>query len=121
MGQAPKSIWGMLVAAAVAAAAFTIIIWKFDPYNSSRLVFGLFFFSFFIMVSGLIIPSLYFYQLKRGLLDITEGLNTILQQSLVISTTITIFFALQTIHVLSWWNGLLILIIAVILSMYFKK
>lgn len=111
----------MLVAAVVAAAAFVIIIWKIDPYNSSKLVFGLFFFSFFIMVIGIIISLLYFYQQKRGMIDIIEGYNSILQQGLVISTTLTIGLALQTIHVLSWWNSLLILIIAVILSMYFKK
>jgi len=121
MGQAPKSIWGMLVSAAVAAIAFGIIIWKFDPYNSSSLVFGLFFFSFFITISGLIIVLLYFYRLKREALDIVEGFNSVLQQGLVVGTTIAIFFLLQTIHVLSWWNSLLILIIAVILSMYFKK
>jgi len=121
MGQTPKSIWGMLAAAAVAAVAFAIIIQEFDPYNSSKLVFGLFFLSFFVMISGLTIASLYFYQLKRGLLDIVEGFNLVLQQGLIISITLTIGFILQTIHVLAWWNGLLILAIAVILSMYFKK
>jgi hypothetical protein len=111
----------MLAAAAVAAVAFAIIVWKIDPYNSSKLVFGLFFLSFFIMTSGIIISLLYLYQRRRGVIDIIEGFNSILQQGLVISATLTIFFVLQTIHVLSWWNGLLILVIAVILSMYFKK
>lgn len=121
MGQTPKSIWGMLLAAMASAVAFSIIIWQIDPYNSSKLVFGLFFFSFFIMLSGITIALMYFYQLRKGILDVAEGFNMVLQQSLVISTTLTIFFILQTIHVLSWWNSLLILVIAVILSMYFKK
>lgn len=121
MGQTPKSIWGMLVAAMVAAVALAIIILKFDPYTSNWIIFGFLFFSFFVLTTGILVPILYFSGLKRQIIDMINWFNFTIRQSLIISITLTILFVLQTFHVLLWWNSLLILVIAVILSMYFKN
>lgn len=121
MNQIPKGLWGTIIAAIIAVFSLILIIWKFDPYNSSSVVFILLFLSFFVVVNGVFIPAVYFYKLRRGVADVTELFSISVRQGLIISIGLTILFILQTLHLLAWWNSLLIVAIAVILDMYFKE
>jgi len=117
----PKVFWVLLSAAGLAAVAIGIIIFKFDPYKSGTLVFALLFVSCFIFLSGLTIPGAYFYDLRKGLIDANNLFWAGVKRGLVLSLTPTIILLLQTLHVLTWWNGLVLLLIAVIVDMYFRK
>lgn len=119
--QVPKALWGMIAAAVIAAAALVLIIGKFDPYVSDWPVFALLFFSVFILVNSLLISAIYFYRLRRGIVDVAELFSVSMRQGLIFGSTITGLFIGQTLHVLTWWNGLLVVAIAVILDMYLKK
>jgi hypothetical protein len=121
MKDMPKVFWWMIGAAVVAAVAVGVIIYKFDPYKSGVLVFALLFISWFVFLSCLTIPGAYFYDLKRRTLEVGDLFWPGLRRGLTISLTLTIVLILQTLHVLTWWNGLLVLLIAVIVDMYFRK
>ncbi|MFA5270141.1 MAG: hypothetical protein WC400_00790 [Patescibacteria group bacterium] len=121
MREMPKVFWVLLSAAVIAAVAVGIIIYKFDPYKSGTLVFALLFVSCFVFLSGLTIPAAYFYDLRRGLIEPHNLFWASVKRGLVIGLTPTIILLLQTLHVLTWWNGLLVLLIAVIVDMYFRK
>ena len=122
MGGVPlvKSLWGMWLAGIIALSAFGIIIWKFDPYNSHWGVFILLFASFLIFWAVVLTTIIYFWYLKRGLLDFSGLFSASLKLGIIGSVALTVFFFLQTIHVLAWWNGLMIAAIAFILALYFK-
>ena len=122
MGGMPlgKNLWGMWLAGIIALAAFGIIIWKFDPYNSHWGVFALLFASFFIFWAVVLISLTYSWYLKQGLLDFSGLFSSSLKLGIIGSVALTIGFLLQTIHVLTWWNGLMVAVIAFILGLYFK-
>lgn len=117
----PKIFWILIGAAGLAAVAIGIIVYKFDPYKSSTIVFALLFVSCFVFLSGLTIPGAYFYDLKRGVIEAHNLFWASVKRGLIISLTPTIILLLQTLHVLTWWNCLLVLLIAVIVDMYFRK
>ena len=122
MGGMPlgKSLLGLWVACVIALAAFSIIIWKFDPYHAHWAVFALLFASWLIFWAGVFTSLIYFWYLKRGLLDFSELFSSSLKLGIIGSVALTAFFFLQTIHTLTWWNGLMIAVIAFILGLYFK-
>ena len=117
----PKVFWVLLGASVVAIIAIGIIIYKFDPYRSGTLVFALLFVSCFVFLSGLTIPGAYFYDLNRGVVEANNLFWAGVKRGLILSLTPTLILILQTLHVLTWWNGLLVLLIAVIVDMYFRK
>lgn len=121
MSYIPKNLWGMVIAVIVAGIAASLIIWNFDPNTSKGVVFGLLFIAVLIFISGITISLYFLYKYKKGVLDVAELMPESIQQGLVLSFVITIFLTLQTLHVLTWWNGLSIIVIAVILNMYFKR
>jgi len=121
MRQISKSLWGMLAAAIIAIVAIFLIIWNFDPNESSWPVFVLLFMAVFILLTSFSISGYYLHQLKKGNLDINELMPGSIKQGLILGTVLAIFLILQTLHVLTWLNGLSIIVIAVILSMYFKR
>lgn len=122
MGGVPlvKSLWGLWIACAIAAVAFGIIIGKFDPYHAHWGVFVLLFASFLIFWAGIFITLIYFWYLKQGLLDFSGLFSSSLKLGIISSVALTVFFLLQTIHVLTWWNGLMVAVLAFILGLYFK-
>jgi len=121
MSYIPKSLWGMIMAAVVAGTAVILIIWNFNPNETSGVVFILLFIAMLIFISGITIPVYFLYKYKKGILDVSELMPESIQQGLVLSFVLTIFLILQTLHVLTWWNSLSIIVIAVILNMYFKR
>ncbi len=122
MGGVPlvKNLWGIWLASLIATVAFWIIIWKFDPEHTHWAVFALLFASFLIFWAGVLTTLLYFWYLKRGLLDFSGLFSSSLKLGIIGSVALTAGFLLQTIHTLTWWNGLMVAVIAFILGLYFK-
>ncbi len=121
MSYIPKSLWGMIIAAVISGIAGILIIWNFDPNSASGVVFILLFIATLVFVSGITIPMYFLYKHKQSVLDVAELMPESIQQGLTLSFVITILLTMQTLHVLTWWNSLSIVVIAVILNMYFKR
>jgi len=122
MGGTPviKNLWGLWAAAIIAAIAIGIIIGKFDPYSASWTIFALLLISILILGVGGIATMVYFYYLKRGILDFSGLFSVSLKLGIIGSVALTVGFLLQMVHILTWWNGLMIIVIAFILGLYFK-
>jgi len=116
----PKSLYGMIIAALIAIVAIVLIVINFNPSESSWVVFVMMFLSIFILLAGLSIPFFYFYRFKKGTLEVINIMPESIMRGLILSVVLTILLIMQTIHVLTWWNGLSVIVIAVILDMYFK-
>lgn len=122
MGGTPvvKNLWGLWVAAFVAVIAIGIIVGKFDPYTSSWTIFALLLISILIFWVGAIATAVYFYYLKQGILDFSGLFSVSLKLGIIGSVALTVGFLLQMVHILTWWNGLMIIVIVFILGLYFK-
>jgi len=121
MEQTSKNLWGIIIAAIIAAASLGLIFWKFDPYASGWFLFVLLFLSFFMLTSSVAVLGVYYYKQSRGIEDITRLFPLAVRTGLTISVVVTSLFVLQALHLLAWWNSLLLITIAGILDMYFKK
>lgn len=120
-GPLVKHFWGIWLAGIVAAVAFVIIVINFDPYTSNWAIFSLFFAGFMIFWAGLLATLLYMYYLKKGLVDFSGMFSSALKLGIISSGALTMLFLLQTIHILAWWNGLIVVVLAIILGLYFKN
>lgn len=116
-----KHLWGIWVACVIATVAFIIIVVKFDPYTSHWAIFVLLFAGFLIFWGGVFITLLYMYYLKKGLIDFSGMFSSALKLGIIGSGALTVLFLLQTIHILAWWNGLIVVVLAIILGLYFKN
>ena len=116
-----KHLWGIWVACVIATIAFIIIVVKFDPYTSHWAIFVLLFAGFLIFWGGVFITLLYMYYLKKGLIDFSGMFSSALKLGIIGSGALTVLFLLQTIHILAWWNGLIVVVLAIILGLYFKN
>ncbi|MFH1088547.1 MAG: hypothetical protein V1719_01755 [Patescibacteria group bacterium] len=116
-----KHLWGIWVACVIATIAFIIIVVKFDPYTSHWAIFVLLFAGFLIFWGGVFVTLLYMYYLKKGLIDFSGMFSSALKLGIIGSGALTVLFLLQTIHILAWWNGLIVVVLAIILGLYFKN
>jgi len=121
MRQLSNNLWGMLIAAIISVAAIILVIWNFDPDISGWPIFILFFLACLIFLSAVSIMAYYFVKSRNSDISLGELMPESIRQGLIIGGALTILLILQSIHVLTWINGLSIIIIAVILSMYFKQ
>lgn len=120
-GPLVKHLWGIWVACVIAIIAFVIIVIKFDPNTSHWAIFVLLYAGFLIFWGGVFITALYAYYLKKGLIDFSGMFSSALKLGIISSGALTALFLLQTIHILAWWNGLIVVVLAVILGLYFKN
>jgi len=111
----------MVAAAVIAAISFGLIVWQIDPYSADVIIFALLSLSFLMTTLGVLVPSVYFYKLRRGLLEPGAPLSASVRQGGVASATLTLLFVMQLLHVLTWWNAVFIIAIVVILDIYLSQ
>ena len=121
MRQLSNNLWGLIIAAIVAIAAVILIVWNFNPDESHWAVFVLLFAACLILFSAISIIIYYLVKSKKTEMEVGELMPEATKQGLIIGIVLTGLLILQSLHVLTWLNGLSIIIIAVILSMYFRQ
>jgi hypothetical protein len=99
--------------------AWGMVIVKLDPYGSTALALGLFYISlFFAFISTFTVIG---FGLRRwiGKNEIHyHHLSVSLRQGLLLSICTLISISFLIMGVLKWWNGLLLVTIAVLVEMY---
>ena len=105
--------------AALSWVAWIIVILKLDPYESTGMALGLFFVSLLFALIGTF--TLLGFGLRRwiGKQEIYyHHLTVSLRQGLLLSICTLICIMLLILGLLTWWNGLLLVTVAVLIELY---
>lgn len=112
-------LWTIGLTALVSWAAWGMVIAKLDPYESTSLALGLFFISLFFAFIGSF--TVIGFGLRRwiGKNEIYyHHLSVSLRQGLLLSLCTLLCIGFLMLGVLKWWNGLLVVTMAVLVEMY---
>ncbi len=103
-------------------ASWIVVIYKLSPFTQPFLALSLFYTSLFLALSGTF--TLFFYYLRVWAAKKTiHGIqiNSSLRQGALISTMLCVGLAFQRLKVLTWWDGLLLLAIVLLIEFYFMS
>lgn len=108
----------MILATLLAWLGFFIIVNIFDPYQGEIVVFILFYFVLFLATLGTL--SLIGFWLRK-LWNRKRGIARVMvsesfRQAIIFSLALVVALVLQANRLLSWWNLLLLVLIATIIE-----
>jgi len=109
----------LIGAAVVSWTGWAVVISKLDPYESTGLALALFFLSM-LMALTCTFSVIGFYLRKwitKNEISINY-INTSIRQGLLLAMCTLICIAFLLLGVLTWWNGLLVVAIIVLLEFY---
>ncbi|MBN2087698.1 hypothetical protein JW758_05095 [Candidatus Peregrinibacteria bacterium] len=110
----------IVIATVFGWASWGVVISKLSPFTSPKLALGLFYSSLFVALTGTF--TLLFYYLRawfnKGEVN-NAHLNISLRQGVLLSSMICIAIGFQRLKVLTWWDGLLLLAIVLLIEFYF--
>jgi len=112
---------GIMSATLISIIAFLLVIYRLSPFGAgNETAIVLFHLSLFLALTGLL-TILNFY--LRLLLKIgpvyAYHLNIALRQGALLSIMVIIMLIFQSLRVLTWWDGLLLLIIISLIELFF--
>jgi hypothetical protein len=105
--------------ALVSWAAWGMVVAKLDPYESTSMAMGLFFISLFFAFIGTF--TLIGFGLRRwiGKAEVYyHHLSVSLRQGMLLSLCTLLCISFLIMGVLKWWNGLMLVTIAVLVELY---
>lgn len=113
-------------------ASFILVIFKLDPctapgeiticYSVSTLSLTLFFLSaFFALVSTLTLFGFGMRLWFNSYEIYMDHLSVSIRQAILLSLCILGSLALLLLHALTWWSGLLLIFIVILLELYFTR
>ncbi len=115
-------IIAILIASFFSWASFIVVINKLSPFSQPALSMSLFYSSLFIALAGTFALAFYFLRVWSNKKEIYNvHLNTSLRQGVLLSVVVVVGLAFQRLRVLTWWDGLLILAIVLLIEFYFMS
>lgn len=101
-------------------SAFFLTLTNIDPFATDKAGIGSFFVSLFLGLMGLIILILMYIRSRfYSVAELYEKMPMIVRQSVFISMGITAILGMQAMRVLTWWTGLMLILILVLLEISF--
>lgn len=113
---------GIAIASFFGWASWFMVVYKLSPFSQPTLALSLFYSSLFLALAGAF--ALLFYGLrswanKKEIYNV--HLNTSLRQGILLSIMIITGLGFQRLRVLTWWDGLLLLAIVLLVEFYFMS
>lgn len=103
-------------------SAWILVITKLNPNEQTQLALLLFFTSlFFASVSTLTIMGVYLRKMMVKTELLANHMNIALRQAVLLSLCITGCLLLLLLGVLTWWDGLLLVFIIILIEIYFSS
>jgi len=112
----------ILFATFLSWASWFVVLYKLSPFSQTTLALSLFYSSLFIALAGTFAMLFYFIRAwinKKEIYNV--HLNTSLRQGVLLSTMIIIGLSFQRLRVLTWWDGILLLAIVLLIEFYFSS
>ncbi len=101
-------------------ASFAVVLNKLSPFSSAPLSLILFYASLFFALTGTFTLFLFYMRAWKARGEIHNTyLNTALRQGLLLSSMILLAIGFQRLRVLTWWDGILLLCIVLLIEFYF--
>lgn len=115
-----RYVFIIFIAALASVSSLYIVLTRLDPFVDETLAVALFFVSLFFSVSALSTLAGYairivFYSNELFL----NHFNVSLRQGLILGFCICALMGFQVLGTLTWWNGLIIVIISFLVELYF--
>lgn len=111
---------GTMITTLLTLVAFLLVLFYFDPLTSGLVGIILFFVSLGITSMG-ILTMVVFWIIKGSFLDKPIDAYTVaLRTGILLGVVLISIMILQSLNVLSWWNTVMIVLVAVVLEIYFR-
>lgn len=114
-----RYIQPLIIAGGISWISWLVVISKLDPYESTGVALSLFFLSLLVALTCSF--GLAGFYLRKWVTRNEVGIsyiNTSIRQGLLLSLCTIICLAFLLLGVLTWWNGLLVVAIIVLLEFY---
>jgi hypothetical protein len=113
---------GIILATLFSWATWVVVLLKLSPFTLPQMALSAFFASLFIALTGTFALFIYYLHLWRSAqASKISDLNTALRQGFLLSAMINIGLVFQRQRVLTWWDGLLLLFIVLLIEYYFMS
>lgn len=115
-----RYVLALIVASAVSFLSLFLVMSRLDPFADESIALPLFFISFFLALTSLLsligyVIRVVFYRDELFL----NHFNVSLRQGVILGVCITGIMGLQVMRTLTWWNGLILVVIAFLGELYF--
>lgn len=113
-------ISGLFIAAIFGWASWGVVVSKLSPFTTTSLALSLFYASLLIALAATFTLINYYLRtsLKKNQLHINY-INVALRQGFLLAIMVNVALAFQRLKVLTWWNGLLLLAVVLLVEFYF--
>jgi hypothetical protein len=103
-------------------ASWLVVLYKLSPFSQPTLSLSLFYASLAMALTGTFTLLFYFLRAWTNKKEIYNvHLNRSLRQGILLSAMIIIGLGFQRLRVLTWWDGLLLLSIVLLVEFYFMS
>ena len=110
------------IAGLIAWLAWVLLIIKLTPMEGTGIALAFFFLSLFIALSSTFAVVGYYFRVWLFKNEIFyKHINVALRQGIFLSLIAVFCLIFQMMKVLTWWSGILLIIVAVLLESYFSS
>ena len=110
------------VAGAISWIAWFLVLTKLSPYESMGPALTFFFVTLFIALATTLTAIGFYFRLWFFKNEIFyKHINVALRQGVFLSLVAVFSFVFQMMRVLTWWSGILLIVVAVLLEFYFSS
>ncbi len=111
---------GIFISTILCWVAFILIVTNTNPVDSGRIAIFSFFGSLFFGLIGLFTLIGYYLRVWFSKNEtIYANIGVAFRQAILFSLCFIILLVLQSIRLLTWWNGLLLVLVIISLEFYF--
>lgn len=111
---------GTMITTLLTLAAFLLVLFYFDPLSSGMVGVVLFFLSLGITLMGIITLIIFAITKSKFPDDPVKAYNLALRGGVLLGVVLISLSILKSLSVLSWWNTVMIVLVAVVLEIYFR-
>lgn len=113
-------LWGMRLSTFLALATWGLATYYIDPEKGGIPGRFIFYFTFFLFLSGVFVLILSFLRRRFGKNGVVlSDLGVSFREGILLALLVVILFILQSFRVLIWWDGLLVVAGIFLVELYF--
>ncbi len=110
----------LIITSLLSGSSLWLVINRLDPIADERLAIPLFFVALFFFAASFMSFLGYLVRLTLYRHEVLMNhFNVSLRQGVVLAFCISAFFGLQMLRTLTWWSGILLIFLTLLIELYF--